>query len=83
GHDGASGGRVHLTLPAEFPAERIKVQLDGGAPGVAGAAGKAGAGGASKGCLVYRTAAGAPGKPGIAGQPGGAGAMGELILQRL
>ncbi|RWU22455.1 hypothetical protein DM813_14870 [Pseudomonas alkylphenolica] len=83
GHDGAAGGRVHLTLPAEFPVERIQVKLDGGAPGMAGAAGKAGAGGASKGCLVYRTAAGAPGKPGVAGQPGLAGATGELILQRL
>ncbi|TDF82752.1 collagen-like protein [Pseudomonas sp. H9] len=83
GHDGAAGGRVQLALPANFPAERIKVQLDGGAPGVAGAAGKAGAGGASKGCLVYRTAAGAPGKPGVEGQPGLAGTPGELILQRL
>ncbi|MEG1040924.1 MAG: collagen-like protein [Pseudomonas sp.] len=83
GHDGAAGGRVRLALPAGFPVERIKVQLDGGAPGVAGAAGKAGAGGASKGCLVYRTAAGAPGKPGVAGQPGLAGATGELILQHL
>lgn len=83
GHDGAAGGRVRLALPADFPVERIKVQLDGGAPGVAGAAGKAGKGGASKGCLVYRTAAGAPGKPGVAGQPGLAGTAGELILQRL
>ncbi|WP_422422633.1 collagen-like protein [Pseudomonas sp. GZD-222] len=83
GHDGAAGGRVRLALPADFPAERIKVQLDGGAPGVAGAAGKPGAGGASKGCLVYRTAAGKSGKPGVPGQPGLAGNSGELILQRL
>lgn len=83
GHDGAPGGRVRLALPAGFPAERIVVQLDGGAPGVAGAAGKPGAGGASKGCLVYSTAGGAAGKPGAAGQPGAAGAVGELILQRL
>lgn len=83
GHDGAAGGRVRLALPADFPAERIKVQLDGGAPGAAGAAGKPGAGGASKGCLVYRTAAGKPGMPGVAGQPGLAGNAGELILQRL
>jgi hypothetical protein len=83
GQDGAAGGRVLLAVPSDFPAERIKVQLDGGAPGIAGAAGKPGAGGASKGCLVYRTAPGAAGKPGIAGQPGLAGAEGELILQRL
>ncbi|MNC81839.1 hypothetical protein D3C75_1351010 [compost metagenome] len=74
---------MRLALPTNFPAERIKVQLDGGAPGVAGAAGKPGAGGASKGCLVYKTAAGAAGKPGVAGQPGLAGATGALILQRL
>jgi hypothetical protein len=43
------------------------VRLEGGAPGKPGAAGKAGKGGASKGCLVYSTAAGANGLP---GQPG-------------
>lgn len=83
GHDGAPGGRVRLALPASFPAEQIKVRLDGGAPGLAGAPGKPGAGGASKGCLVYRTDAGATGRPGQPGQPGAAGADGELILQRL
>jgi len=83
GHDGAAGGRVHLALPADYPVEQIKVRLDGGAPGVAGAAGKAGQGGASKGCLVYRTEAGANGRPGVAGQPGMAGAEGELSVQRL
>lgn len=83
GHDGAAGGRVHLALPADYPAEQIKVRLDGGAPGVAGAPGKAGQGGASKGCLVYRTEAGANGRPGVAGQPGMVGAAGELSVQRL
>lgn len=83
GQDGAAGGRVRLVLPGAFPAEHIKVQLDGGAPGLAGAPGKPGAGGASKGCLVYRTDKGAAGKPGQPGQPGLAGASGELILQRL
>ena len=74
---------MRLALPASFPAEQIKVRLDGGAPGLAGAPGKPGAGGASKGCLVYRTDAGATGRPGQPGQPGAAGADGELILQRL
>ncbi|MFK0091535.1 collagen-like protein [Pseudomonas sp. NPDC090592] len=83
GHDGAPGGRIRLSLPQGFPQEHIVVRLDGGAPGKAGAAGKAGKGGASKGCLVYRTDAGANGRPGQPGQPGLAGATGELILQRL
>lgn len=83
GHDGAAGGRIRLSLPQGFAKERIVARLDGGAPGQAGAAGKAGKGGASKGCLVYRTNAGASGRPGQPGQPGLAGASGELILQRL
>ncbi|MFJ2522679.1 collagen-like protein [Pseudomonas capeferrum] len=83
GHDGAAGGRIRLSLPQGFALERIVARLDGGAPGQAGAAGKAGKGGASKGCLVYRTNAGASGRPGQPGQPGLAGASGELILQRL
>ncbi len=83
GHDGSAGGRVRLALPADYPAEQIKVRLEGGAPGAPGAAGKAGQGGASKGCLVYRTEAGANGKPGVVGQPGMAGAEGQLSVQRL
>ncbi|MGE8303116.1 MAG: collagen-like protein [Pseudomonas kermanshahensis] len=83
GHDGAAGGRIRLSVPQGFARSRIVVRLDGGAPGQAGTAGKAGKGGASKGCLVYRTDAGASGRPGQPGQPGLAGASGELILQRL
>ncbi|MCU1721302.1 MULTISPECIES: collagen-like protein [unclassified Pseudomonas] len=83
GHDGAPGGRVRLSLPADYPAEQIKVRLDGGAPGAPGVAGKPGQGGASKGCLVYRTDGGADGRPGAAGQPGLAGSPGELSVQRL
>ena len=83
GHDGAAGGRIRLAVPADFPAERIHVRVDGGAPGKPGDAGKAGQGGASKGCLVYRTAAGDKGRDGLPGQAGAAGAAGELILQRL
>ncbi|NIF19487.1 collagen-like protein [Pantoea sp. Cy-639] len=83
GHDGAAGGRVRLSVPQDFPPERISVRLEGGAPGKPGAAGKAGHGGASKGCLVYSTDAGANGRPGQPGQPGLAGAAGELIIQRL
>lgn len=83
GHDGAAGGRVRLALPEGFALEQVEVRVDGGAPGQGGAAGVPGKGGASKGCLVYRTAAGANGRPGQAGAPGLAGAAGELILQRL
>lgn len=83
GHDGAPGGRIRLSVPEAFPAERIRVRLDGGAPGKPGAAGQAGKGGASKGCLVYRTSPGNSGRAGQPGQPGFAGAAGELILQRL
>ncbi|MFP5429064.1 MAG: collagen-like protein, partial [Gammaproteobacteria bacterium] len=83
GHDGAAGGRIRLALPEGYPQERVQVRLEGGAPGKPGAAGKAGAGGSSKGCLVYRTDAGANGRAGEPGQPGLAGAAGELILQRL
>lgn len=83
GHDGAPGGHVRLSLPQDFPQDRVLVRLDGGAPGKPGAAGKPGKGGTSKGCLVYRTDAGANGRPGQEGQPGLAGAQGELILQRL
>ncbi|AIZ31963.1 hypothetical protein [Pseudomonas parafulva] len=83
GHDGAAGGRVRLAVPGDFPVERIQVRVEGGAPGQPGAAGKAGQGGASKGCLVYRTAAGSAGRAGLPGQPGLAGAAGELILQTI
>ncbi|MNG97326.1 hypothetical protein D3C79_564360 [compost metagenome] len=83
GHDGAPGGRIRLSVPQDFPQERIVVRLDGGAAGKPGAAGMPGKGGASKGCLVYRTDAGASGRPGQPGQAGLAGATGELILQRL
>ncbi|PWB36113.1 hypothetical protein DCO48_01305 [Pseudomonas sp. SDI] len=83
GHNGAPGGRVRLLLPAGYPAEQIKVRLEGGAPGAPGAAGKPGAGGASKGCWLYRTDAGAAGRAGQPGQPGLAGAAGELTVQRL
>jgi len=76
GHDGAAGGRIRLALPEGYPQERVQVRLEGGAPGKPGAAGKAGAGGSSKGCLVYRTDAGANGRAGEPGHPG-------LVLQRL
>ncbi|WP_122232057.1 collagen-like protein, partial [Pseudomonas savastanoi] len=74
GHDGAAGAQVRLELPQSFPAERIKVNVAGGA---------AGKGGASKGCIVYRADGGKPGRPGEPGLPGVAGPAGSLILQRL
>ncbi|AVB16081.1 MULTISPECIES: hypothetical protein [Pseudomonas syringae group] len=83
GHDGAAGAQVRLELPQSFPAERIKVNVAGGAAGKGGEGGKAGKGGASKGCIVYRADGGKPGRPGEPGLPGVAGPAGSLILQRL
>ncbi|MEB0039777.1 collagen-like protein [Pseudomonas sp. MH10] len=83
GHDGAPGALVRLELPAAFPAEHIKVLVNGGVGGLAGAAGLAGKGGASKGCLVYRADGGKSGRPGQPGQPGAPGRDGSLTVQRL
>ncbi|MCD5987857.1 collagen-like protein [Pseudomonas sp. CDFA 553] len=83
GHDGAAGAQVRLELPRDFPVERIKVDVQGGAGGLAGAGGKPGKGGASKGCFVYRADGGKAGRAGDAGQPGAAGPAGALTLQRL
>ncbi|NVL29341.1 collagen-like protein, partial [Pseudomonas syringae pv. actinidiae] len=83
GRDGAAGAQVRLELPQSFPAERIKVNVAGGAAGKGGEGGKAGKGGASKGCIVYRADGGKAGRAGEAGLPGVAGPAGSLILQRL
>lgn len=83
GRDGAPGALVRLSLPQSFPAERVKVQVNGGAGGLPGKGGVAGKGGASKGCLVYRADGGKSGKPGQPGQPGAPGSNGALTLQRL
>jgi len=83
GRDGAAGALVRLELPQSYPAERIKVNVEGGAPGKGGEGGKAGKGGASKGCIVYRADGGKAGKPGEVGQPGVAGPAGSLTVQRL
>lgn len=83
GQPGAPGALVRLALPQDYPAERIKVQVDGGAGGLAGAGGKPGAGGKAKGCLIYKTDGGKNGKPGADGQPGVAGASGSVTVQRL
>lgn len=82
GHDGAAGGQVRLELPLSFAAERIKVNVDGGAGGAAGEGGKAGKGGASKGCIVYRADGGKAGTAGTAGQVGAAGPAGAINVQR-
>ena len=82
GHDGAAGGQVRLELPQGFAAERISVNVDGGAPGPGGAGGQPGKGGASKGCVVYRADGGKAGKPGQAGQSGAAGPVGTVTVQR-
>lgn len=82
GHEGSAGALVRLQLPATYPAEQIKVRVDGGAGGLAGAGGKAGRGGAGKGCLVYHAANGKAGRQGMAGQPGQPGPAGQVVVQR-
>ncbi|WNW11518.1 collagen-like protein [Pseudomonas sp. DTU_2021_1001937_2_SI_NGA_ILE_001] len=82
GHDGAAGGLVRLELPVAFPAERIEVNVQGGAGGAGGEGGKAGRGGESKGCIVYRAAGGKAGNGGQAGQAGMAGPAGAVNVQR-
>ena len=83
GQPGAPGAMVKLAVPHEFPAEKIKVQVAGGAGGQAGPGGKPGAGGKAKGCVIYTTDGGKSGKPGADGQPGAAGAAGSVTVQRL
>jgi hypothetical protein len=83
GHPGAAGAQVRVELPQAYPAEQIKVWVDGGAGGLAGAAGKPGAGGKSKDCFVYRADGGKSGRPGVEGQPGPAGDAGSVTVQRL
>lgn len=83
GQPGAPGALVKLAVPHDYPAEQIKVQVDGGAGGLAGPGGKPGAGGKAKGCLIYTTDGGKSGKPGADGQPGPAGAEGSVTVQRL
>lgn len=83
GQPGAAGAQVRLELPRDYPAEQIKVQVDGGAGGQAGAGGKPGAGGKSKGCFVYRADGGKSGRPGTEGQAGPVGPAGSVTVQRL
>ncbi|BBP79045.1 hypothetical protein CCU68_28875 [Pseudomonas gingeri NCPPB 3146 = LMG 5327] len=83
GRPGAPGAQVRVELPRDYPAEQIKVQVEGGAGGAAGAAGRPGAGGKSKGCFIYKTDGGKSGRPGLAGQPGPQGEPGSVTIQRL
>ncbi|AZD14241.1 collagen-like protein [Pseudomonas chlororaphis] len=83
GQPGAAGAQVRVELPRDYPAEQIKVLVDGGAGGVAGAGGKPGAGGKSKGCFVYRADGGKSGRPGTEGHAGPAGPAGSVTVQRL
>jgi hypothetical protein len=83
GQPGAPGALVKLVVPHDFPADRIKVQVAGGAGGLAGPGGKPGAGGKVKGCLIYKTDGGKSGKPGSDGQPGPEGVAGSVTVQRM
>ena len=83
GQPGAPGALVKLAVPHDYPVDRIKVQVAGGAGGLAGPGGKPGAGGKAKGCLIYKADGGKSGKPGADGQPGPEGATGSVTVQRL
>ncbi|KJZ38095.1 MULTISPECIES: hypothetical protein [Pseudomonas] len=83
GQPGGAGALVRLEVPRDYPADKIKVQVAGGAGGLAGPGGKPGAGGKAKGCLVYKTDGGKSGRSGADGQPGPAGAAGSVTIQRL
>ena len=83
GHEGAAGALVRLELPRDFPEDRLKVNVAGGAGGQGGAGGKGGKGGASKGCIVYRADGAKSGKTGEKGQDGAAGPAGAVYLKQL
>jgi hypothetical protein len=83
GHEGAAGALVRLELPRDFPEDRVKVNVAGGAGGQGGAGGKGGKGGASKGCIVYRADGAKSGKTGEKGQDGAAGPAGAVYLKQL
>ena len=83
GLPGGAGALVRVELPKDYPAEQIKVWVEGGAGGLAGTAGKPGKGGQSKGCLVYQADGGEKGRPGLEGQPGPVGPAGSVTIQRL
>ncbi|MEB0045806.1 MULTISPECIES: collagen-like protein [unclassified Pseudomonas] len=82
GQSGAPGALVRLQVPRDYPAERIAVQVAGGAGGLPGPGGKPGAGGKAKGCFVYKTDGAKSGRPGLDGQPGPVGAAGSVTIQR-
>lgn len=82
GQNGGAGGQVRLEVPAQFPLERVKVRLEGGAGGAGGKPGQAGASSVEKGCWIYSTTAGAAGRAGRAGAEGKAGGEGRLEVQR-
>jgi hypothetical protein len=83
GHEGAAGALVRLELPGNFPEDRVKVNVAGGAGGQGGAGGKGGKGGSSKGCIVYRADGAKAGKTGEKGQDGAAGPAGAVYLKQL
>lgn len=83
GHEGAAGALVRLELPRDFPEDRVKVNVAGGAGGQGGAGGKGGKGGTSKGCIVYRADGAKSGKTGEKGQDGAAGPAGAVYLKQL
>jgi hypothetical protein len=83
GHEGAAGAVVRLELPGDFPDDRVKVNVQGGAGGQGGIGGRGGKGGASKGCIVYRADGAKSGKTGEKGQDGPVGAPGSVNVRRL
>ncbi|MBM7060501.1 collagen-like protein [Pseudomonas sp. UL073] len=82
GQSGGAGGQVRLEVPADFPADSVKVRLDGGAGGEGGMAGQGGRGSSGKGCLLYRTEGARDGRAGQAGHAGAQGGEGSFKLVR-
>lgn len=82
GQAGGAGGLVRLEVPESFPAEQVKVRLEGGAGGAPGKPGKAGARSGEKGCWVYSVEGAAGGRDGRGGTQGAAGSAGRFEVVR-
>lgn len=83
GQPGAAGGAVRLEVPADFSAQTLKVNVQGGVGGPAGVPGTGGRGGAINNCLIYDVDAARDGQSGSASHAGSSGAEGSFKLLRL
>jgi hypothetical protein len=83
GEPGAAGGAVRLEVPADFPAQALQINLQGGMGGPAGVPGMGGRGGAMTDCMIYDVDAARDGQSGSVSHAGGSGAEGSFKLLRL